>query len=109
MMVNNRNLPHKLAGCIHACNNCMSSCLREEDIKMMVSCIELDRECAAICSTTLNSLHQGARFTHDLLQLCVKACKACADECKKHPMNHCQECARACEACSEECEAFLQR
>lgn len=42
-------------GCIEACNECVTlcehcaaSCLHEQDIKMMVRCIELDRDCADI-------------------------------------------------------------
>ncbi|MEP7303836.1 MAG: four-helix bundle copper-binding protein, partial [Caldimonas sp.] len=28
--------------------------------------------------------------------LCAEICKACGEECAKHPMDHCQACARAC-------------
>ena len=43
----------KYQDCIEACNDCMAACehcatacLHEENIKMMVRCIELDRSCA---------------------------------------------------------------
>src|SRR5674476_1163068 len=36
--------------CVTACENCASSCLHEQDIKPMARCIELDRDCADICS-----------------------------------------------------------
>ena len=43
--------------CIQACSNCAlvcetcaSACLREDDVKMMARCVELDRDCADICT-----------------------------------------------------------
>ena len=30
-------------------------------------------------------------------------CEACAQECAKHPLGHCQDCAKACRRCAEEC------
>jgi len=38
--------------------------------------------------------------------LCEKICQACADECGKHKMGHCQECAAACKRCAEECRTM---
>ena len=35
--------------CAAVCNHCASACLREEEVKMMARCIQLDSECAAIC------------------------------------------------------------
>lgn len=35
--------------CAVACSHCATSCLQEEDVKMMAKCIQLDMECAAIC------------------------------------------------------------
>ncbi len=32
--------------CAQACEMCASACLREEDVKAMARCIELDRDCA---------------------------------------------------------------
>ena len=34
--------------CATACTYCATSCLQEDDVKMMVPCIQLDLECAAI-------------------------------------------------------------
>ena len=36
--------------CMEICNSCYSACLQESDVKMMVECIRLDRECADICA-----------------------------------------------------------
>lgn len=104
-----KNLSHKLAECVHACNDCFSACLNEEDIKMMVGCIRLDKECAEICATTLNMVYMDARFSRQMLTLCKEVCEACEKECRKHPVDHCQECADACKACAAECGNFLAK
>lgn len=74
---------------------------------MMAECIRLNEECAEVCSMTLNMVHKDARFMREVLMLCKNVCIACKQECKKHPMEHCQECYRACKACAIECEKFL--
>lgn len=104
----NEKLVHALGNCINHCNYCADACLDEEDVKMMVDCIRLDRVCAAVCS----ALNQVLLMNHDadvddLVRYCIKVCHACADECEKHTMDHCQECAKACRACATECEKFL--
>ena len=50
-------LNSRYQACIEACSNgaracetCAASCLREDDVKMMARCIELDRDCADICA-----------------------------------------------------------
>ncbi|MDO8540702.1 MAG: hypothetical protein Q7S40_09730 [Opitutaceae bacterium] len=35
--------------CLVACEHCATECLREDEMKMLTRCIELDRSCAAIC------------------------------------------------------------
>ncbi len=100
-------LTHRLAECIHACNDCMNGCLDEKHVSMMAECIRLDKECADICTATLALVHHGGYFAKEILSLCVKACKACADECSKHPEAHCTECAAACRECAAVCAGFL--
>ncbi len=97
----------KITECIHACNHCFVSCLNEEDVKMMKDCIILDKDCVAICQATLGLIYRGGHFVKEALSLCEDACKACADECRKHPYDHCKECARACDACAEACRTFM--
>lgn len=101
------DLGHKLAECVQYCNYCLNSCLEEQDVKMMVNCIRLDRDCALICSTTLQLVYKQGHFSKDILELCVKACKACAAECKKHNNEHCRMCAEKCEECAKTCHEFL--
>lgn len=107
MLEKNRNLSHILGECIFACNHCMNACLEEEHVKMMTECIRLDNECSIICSATLELVHENSHFMKDMLDLCAKTCKACADECGKHPQEHCQDCAKICNACAEACRKFI--
>jgi hypothetical protein len=49
----------KWQSCIDACMNCAKACefcatsnLKEQDVKMMASCAQINRECVAICWTS---------------------------------------------------------
>nr|WP_158826986.1 four-helix bundle copper-binding protein [Mucilaginibacter sp. JXJ CY 39] len=90
--------------CAAGCNHCATSCLQEEDVKMMTLCIQLDLECAAICRAAAEVMTLGSGYSTHLCRICADVCKACADECAKHDMEHCQACAEACRKCAEACE-----
>lgn len=89
--------------CVAACEHCSSQCLREDDVKALVRCIELDRTCAYACAFAQNEMARGGEFVERLCELCVQICEACAAECEKHDMDHCRDCARACRKCAEAC------
>lgn len=103
----NQKLIHALGNCINHCNYCADACLDEEDVKMMVDCIRLDRVCAEVCSSLNQILVTGYSDVDDLVRYCQKICNACADECSKHTTQHCKDCAEACRACAEECAKYL--
>jgi hypothetical protein len=90
--------------CMEICNSCYSACLQESDVKMMVECIRLDRECADICALAAKSMSSNSPFAKEICQLCAKICEACGNECKKHEHQHCKECADACFRCAEACK-----
>lgn len=93
--------------CTVACNHCASECLKEDDVKMMVRCIQLDRECAAICNSAAELMSMGSNYAKQLCSICAEICSACADECEKHAsmgMEHCKRCAEACRKCAETCK-----
>lgn len=69
----------------------------------MVTCIQLDRDCADICRLASALMARNSPYAAQVCQLCAKICTACADECAKHEHDHCQECAKACRRCAEEC------
>lgn len=89
--------------CADACDTCAASCLREDDVKMMSACIALDIDCAALCRLTAGFMARGSELAGYISQTCAEVCQACADECGKHAMQHCQDCAAACRACADQC------
>lgn len=100
-------LIHAIGNCINHCNYCADACMDEDDVKMMVKCIRLDRVCAEVCSTLSQILAVNFYEERDMVKYCIKVCNMCADECEKHDAQHCQDCAVACRNCVSECEAFL--
>lgn len=103
----NEKLIHALGKCINACNYCADACLHEENVKMMVNCIQTDKVCAEVCSTLNQILLTSYTDVEGLIQYCIKVCTACGDECAKHDHDHCQECAKACKACVAACESYI--
>lgn len=89
--------------CLEACEQCATACLREDDVKMMARCIQLDRSCADVCSLAMREMARGSEFADRVCQLCAAVCDACGEECAKHAMDHCQDCAEACRACADAC------
>lgn len=103
-----RNFIEKAVECQLSCNRCFDACLKEPDVKMMVNCIRLDRECADICGIAVDFAGREGTIARDILAVCAKACEACAAECEKHShMEHCQECARACRECARACRDLM--
>ena len=79
--------------------------LDEKDVTPMAHCIEIDRDCAELCYTAAKLLTRDSEFAHELLALCEKACRHCAEECGKHKDEHCKKCAEKCLECAEACHA----
>ena len=102
----NQNLIKALNECVAACNHCTSACLEEEDVKMMVRCIQTDIVCAEICSTTAKVLAFDSSNSQEMVDLCGKICSECAAECEKLDMEHCRLCAEVCRKCEEACSAY---
>lgn len=104
--MNNQQLIETLNNCAATCHYCTSSCLGEEDIKMLRDCIRLNIDCAQICTTTAALLARNSEHADHLLRECAEVCGLCATECEKHAhhMDHCRECAEACRACEEACK-----
>ncbi len=89
--------------CAAICNHCASSCIQEEDVKMMAKCIQLDMECAALCYAAAQLMSLGSSKANEICKLCADLCEQCGAECGKHQTEHCKECADACKQCAEEC------
>jgi len=86
------------------CNSDMTADLMEQEVKMMVRCIQLDIDCAQVCALTSSYLSRNSESAYPIADQCAVVCDACAEECEKHPdMPHCVECARVCRRCAQEC------
>lgn len=97
-----------LQNCAIACEECATACLKEEDANYMRQCILIDRDCADICRITATLLARRSVDTTILLAaVCAKVCEACAEECEKHDIEHCQLCAQACRECVTACHTVI--
>ena len=106
-MNEHKDFLEKLARCAAACENCLDSCLDEDNLKMMVKCIRLDRDCAKICAITASFVASNSPHAKHLAKECQEICKLCGDECEKMEADHCKECAKACRECEEACKKFI--
>ena len=68
-MSSNRLQNSKYQSCIDACNACAESCelcaiscLREEDVKTLSRCIQLDRDCASLCWTASQLMSRVSKY-----------------------------------------------
>ncbi|WP_299699937.1 four-helix bundle copper-binding protein [uncultured Pontibacter sp.] len=100
-------LEHVLIKCITACETCATACLQEDDVKMMVRCIMLDRDCADICTITARFVARDSAHAKHVIKECIEICRLCEEECRKHKHDHCQKCADACRECADACEAWM--
>jgi hypothetical protein len=111
----------ELAAAINACLNCLQACtgcadsdLVEDDVRTLRTCIALNQVCADICDTTARALSRPAQWhrptVRRLLDTCVCACVACAEECARHAKHHrhCAICEAACRTCIEACATLLK-
>ncbi|HEX2969607.1 MAG TPA: four-helix bundle copper-binding protein [Bacteroidales bacterium] len=96
--------------CAVDCIHCANACLEEDNVKDLVKCIKLDKECADTCLFTAEMLAGNATLSEEILNLCVKICDSCGDECEKHAshMEHCRICAESCRSCAEECRSLVR-
>ncbi len=89
--------------CAEACESCATSDLGEPDVKVMVSCAQLNRECATVCWTAAQLMSMDSQFAKQICNLCADICGSCAKECERHDADHCKRCAQTCHKCAEEC------
>jgi hypothetical protein len=99
--------------CEQACTACADACLSEPMVQDLIKCIRTNLDTADIASATgkILSRHTGydANLTRTVLEACMMACRACADECDRHGqhMEHCRVCAEACRECEAACRELL--
>jgi hypothetical protein len=72
--------------CAEACEFCATSDLKEQDVKMMASCAQMNRQCAAVCWTSASLMSMDSQFAKQFCILCADVCDACAQECENTTM-----------------------
>lgn len=77
---------------MQACEECLTSCLKEADVQARIHCINILRDCADICSMASQWMSRGSMYANEFCQLCAKFQDA-----------HCQSCANFCRQCADEC------
>ena len=102
----NEELIRTLYDCAAHCNHCADACLDEQDIRMMVKCIRLDRICGSTCTATAQALSVNSLDVTGLVSFCAEICDKCGQECGRHKEEHCQKCAEACKRCAEACRNY---
>lgn len=100
---------YEAAQCALVCTTCADACLIESGDTPLTRCIRLNLDCAEACWLVARLLSPAGARDRDTLQraleTCIRACRACADECDRHAetMEHCAICAEACRACLDAC------
>ncbi|AIQ30351.1 MULTISPECIES: four-helix bundle copper-binding protein [Paenibacillus] len=96
--------------CIDACMKCMDACnysyvssLKEYDLAALRETIQLDRECADMCSFAIQAMTRQSPFVVEILRLCADICERCADASSRHEHIHCQKCIDACRSAAMAC------
>ena len=104
-MKNFKEITDALEACIINCEICFTDSIIQKNNE----CIAICRDCADICSLTLNFVARGSKFRNELYAICVRVCHACADECSKHASHHhcCAECMKTCKHCAYLCNELL--
>ena len=95
--------------CASQCKDCASECLKEDDVRMLGPCIQLDMECSLVCISTAQLMMIGGENASLLCSACAEVCVLCAEECQKHDIDHCQRCAQECRKCAEECRTMVEQ
>lgn len=98
-----------LSQCVSACEFCATSCLNEPSVQELKNCIQLDRDCADICSLAIQLLSRDSDQTASIINICADVCAKCAEECERHDHDHCVRCAQACRKCQQSCKDYLNR
>ena len=97
--------------CEATCTICADACAAELDAEL-VRCVRLCLDCADACAAAMRILgrqtdaHPPSQL--NVLETCLAACRACADECELHAAHHrhCAISAAECRRCEQACEGL---
>jgi hypothetical protein len=75
----------------NVCTWCADRCL--DDGPEMARCVRLCHDVADVATLNARFVSRDSEFGPEFAELFVRAAEECADECLRHPQEHCQECA----------------
>jgi hypothetical protein len=104
--ISSPELIRSILECAIACENCVSACLANENSDFS-RCIELNRDCADICTLAARLLQRSSGIITHFLMVCEEITRFCAEECSKYNMDACRYAADACLKCAEHCSIKL--
>lgn len=96
-----------------ASTSCADACATDSDAAQFAQCIRLCLDCADICATTAwmarRQTGSNQAIVFRMFELCADACRACAEECRRHAKTYepCRLCAIACENCEQACRLAI--
>ena len=96
----------KYVECIEACNHCANVCeycgflcLREENVKMMIKCIEL-------CFYPADVYRFASKYISCDSSYAKQICETCAKVCERHNIDHCKQCSQVYYECAKVCRSM---
>jgi len=95
--------------CAAICTSCADADSAEEmDMRQCVrTCLDCADICAATACVAVRQTGSNEKVTRAMLETCITACDACAEECARHDHDHCRSCAEMCRECARDCRAAL--
>ncbi len=93
-------LSKHIRDCMDACHKVVAACERCADAAGTITCQEAARECADLAALTLRFMDRQSPLANDLAAACIKACRACANECERHETAETQDAVAATRACA---------
>lgn len=102
---------------VEACNECericfetANHCLTQGGTLADVRGIQLLRNCARICRTSMASWKVGSRLYRQVLDACQHLCEQCATVCDQITGDRqLTECAEECRVCAEACRRMAEQ
>jgi hypothetical protein len=89
------------------CSNCAAACLNEKDFETLIHCIQMNRDCAALCQVAVSAMTDDNPIAGEICDVCADMCDKCAEECERHDLDHCKRCAEICRECAVECRNVM--
>lgn len=87
------------------CEWCADRCLDEGP--EMARCVRLCHDVADLATVNATFVARDSAFGPDLAVVFASAAEECADECKRHPHDHCRECAAVLARAVDSTDKFL--